>query len=217
MGGIHRCEATRGKLEDLQPTLSFMTAIQTAQALQEKFPAAFVSQSEFRGEATVVLRLEHLVPAMAWLRDEMAYDMLLDASSVDHMGQEPRFEMVYELYSLTGKIHLRVKTAAAEGEEVPTVSHLWPGADWHEREIYDMMGIHFKGHPDLRRILMWDGFPHYPLLKDFPLAGKTTDVPEVAFSGVAPLAGGPFVTSSGARDRVDGEPRAKGESGTQTA
>ncbi|HEX2748502.1 MAG TPA: NADH-quinone oxidoreductase subunit C [Verrucomicrobiales bacterium] len=194
-----------------------MTAAQSAQALQEKFAAAFVSTSEFRGEITVVLRLEGLVPAMSWLRDELAYDMLLDASSVDHMGSEPRFEMVYELYSLTGKSHLRIKAAVAEGAEVPTVSHLWPTADWHEREIFDMMGIPFKGHPDLRRILMWDGYPHYPLRKDFPLAGKSTDVPEVAFTGVAPLAGGPFVTSAGARDRVDAEPRAKGESGEKTA
>ena len=76
-----------------------------------------------------------------------------------------------------------------------------------------MMGIHFKGHPDLRRILMWEGYPHFPLRKDFPLAGKSTDIPEVAFTGIAPQAGGPFVTSPGAKDRVDAEPRAKGESG----
>lgn len=190
-----------------------MTAAQSAKALQEKFPAAFVSASEFRDETTVVVKLEHLVPVMSWLRDELAFDMLLDASSVDHMGSEPRFEMVYELYSLASKSHLRIKAAVAEGVEVPTVSQLWPTADWHEREVFDMMGIHFKGHPDLRRILMWEGYPHYPLRKDFPLAGKSTDVPEVAFSGVAPLAGGPFVTSPGARDRVDAEPRAKGESG----
>jgi NADH-quinone oxidoreductase subunit C len=190
-----------------------MTAAQSAQALQEKFPAAFVSVSEFRGETTVVLKLEYLSPAMAWLRDELAFDMLLDVSSVDQMGSEPRFEMVYELYSLTGKAHLRIKATVAEGGEVPTVSHLWPTADWHEREVFDMMGIHFKGHPDLRRILMWEGYPHFPLRKDFPLAGKSTDVPDVAFTGVAPLAGGPFVTSPGARDRVDAEPRAKGESG----
>lgn len=190
-----------------------MTAAQSAQALQEKFPAAFVSTGEFRGEVTVTVKLEHLVPVMAWLRDELAFDLLLDVSSVDHMGTEPRFEMVYELYSIAGGAHLRVKAAAADGQQVPTVSHLWATADWHEREVYDMMGIHFSGHPDLRRILMWEGYPHFPLRKDFPLAGKSTDVPDVAFTGVAPLAGGPFVTSAGAVDRVNAEPRAKGESG----
>ena len=190
-----------------------MTPAQSALALQEKFPAAFVSTSEFRGEITVVLKADNLEPAMRWLRDELAFDLLLDISSVDHMGSEPRFEVVYELYSLTSKAHLRIKTSAAEDVEVTTVSHLWATADWHEREIFDMMGIRFKGHPDLRRILMWDGYPHHPLRKDFPLAGKDTDVPDVAFTGVAPLAGGPFVTSPGATDRVHAEPRAKGESG----
>jgi NADH-quinone oxidoreductase subunit C len=189
-----------------------MTAAQSAQALSEKFPAAFVSRTEFRDETTVVLKAESLEPCMRWLRDELAFDLLLDVSSIDHLGADPRFEVVYELYSLTGRMHLRIRTAVAEDAEVPTVSHLWPTADWHEREVFDMMGIRFRGHPDLRRILMWEGFPHHPLRKDFPLAGKSTDVPDVAFTGVAPLAGGPFVTAPGATDRISAEPRARGES-----
>ncbi len=190
-----------------------MTAAESALALQEKFPASVLSITEFRGETTLVATLEGLLPLMTYCQGELAYDLLLDISSVDHMGQDPRFEMVYELYSLTGKAHLRVKASVGEDNpEVPTVSKLWPTADWHEREVYDMMGIRFTDHPDLRRILMWDGYPHFPLRKDFPLAGKSTEVPDVAFTGVAPLAGGPFVTSPGAKDRVDGEPRAKGES-----
>ena len=190
-----------------------MTAAQSANALQEKFTSGVTTVVEFREEVTVVLALASLEPALRYLRDELAYDMLLDISSIDHMGTEPRFEMVYELYSLTTKSHLRLRARVEENEEVPTVSHLWGTADWHEREVFDMMGIVFSGHPDLRRILMWDGYPHFPLRKDFPLAGKSTDIPEVAFTGVAPLAGGPFVTSAGARDRISGEPRAKGESG----
>jgi NADH-quinone oxidoreductase subunit C len=190
-----------------------MTAAQSAAALEEKFPAACVSTSEFRGETTVVVKVEQIEPVMRWLRDELVFDLLLDISSVDHMGAEPRFEVVYELYSLTSKAHLRVKAAVAEDVETVTVSHLWPTADWHEREVFDMMGIRFKGHPDLRRILMWDGYPHFPLRKDFPLAGKPTEMPDVAFTGVAPMAGGPFVTSPGATNTVAAEPRAKGESG----
>ncbi len=190
-----------------------MTAAQSAQALQEKFPAAVLQTAEFRGETTVTVVPDNLEPLMRWLRDELTFDLLLDVSSVDHMGSEPRFEMVYELYSLTTRTHLRVKAAVAEGQEVPTVSHLWPTADWHEREVYDMMGLRFRGHPDLRRILMWEGYPHFPLRKDFPLAGKPTEVPDVAFTGIAPLAGGPFVTSAGVCDKVKAEPRAKGESG----
>jgi NADH-quinone oxidoreductase subunit C len=190
-----------------------MTAAQSAQALQEKFPSAVLKVTEFRGETSVTVNADSIEPLMRWLRDEMTFDLLLDVSSVDHMGSEPRFEMVYELYSLTTRTHLRIKAAAAEGREVPTVSHLWPTANWHEREVFDMMGVRFSGHPDLRRILMWDGYPYYPLRKDFPLAGKPTDVPDVAFTGTAPLAGGPFVTSAGVCDKVNAEPRARDESG----
>ena len=98
---------------------------------------------------------------------------------------------------------------SAEGEEVPTVSDLWATANWHEREVYDMMGIRFTDHPDLRRILMWEGYPYHPLRKEFPLAGKPTEMPDVAFTDVAPMAGGPFVTSAGADSRVKAEPRAR--------
>ena len=82
--------------------------------------------------------------------------------------------MVYELYSMAGGIHLRLKTLVPDEDNpvAPTVSDMWPTADWHEREVYDMMGIRFDGHPDLRRILMWDGYPFFPLRKDFPLEGK---------------------------------------------
>ena len=88
-----------------------------------------------------------------------------------------------------------------EKSELPTVTGVWRTADWHEREIYDMMGIRFRGHPDLRRILMWEGYPYFPLRKDFPLAGKPSEVPDVAFTKPAPLEGGPFVTVAGRQGR----------------
>ena len=119
--------------------------------------------------------------------------------------------MVYELATLDDSKHLRVKTKLAEGVDVPSAVPLWKTANWHEREIYDMMGIKFSNHPNMERILMWEGFPYFPLRKDFPLAGKESEMPDVAFSGVAPLEGGPFVTSPGST-RESGEPRAKGES-----
>ncbi len=142
---------------------------------------------------------------------ELGYELLLDISSVDHMGETPRFEMVYELATLDDSKHVRVKARVAEDVEVPSAVSIWKTANWHEREVYDMMGIKFKGHPQMERILMWEGFPHFPLRKDFPLAGKESEMPDVAFSGVAPLEGGPFVTSPGST-RESGEPRAKGES-----
>ena len=99
---------------------------------------------------------------------------------------------------------MRIKVGVDEADrEVSSVVDLWPTANWHEREAYDMVGINFSGHPDLRRILMWEGYPFYPLRKDFPLAGKASEMPDVAFSEPVPLEGGPFVTcpSSDATDK----------------
>ena len=97
----------------------------------------------------------------------------------------------------------------------PSVVDIWATADWHEREVFDMMGINFPAHPDvkevghLRRILMWDGYPFHPLQKDFPLAGRASDMPDVAFSNAAPLAGGPFVTAPSTADSAEREPRSR--------
>ena len=88
--------------------------------------------------------------------------------------------MVYELANVDDSKHLRIRSKVEEGGKVPTAVNIWKSANWHEREVYDMMGIEFSDHPDLRRILMWEGYPYYPLRKDFPLAGKPTDMPDVA-------------------------------------
>ncbi|MCP5534902.1 MAG: NADH-quinone oxidoreductase subunit C [Akkermansiaceae bacterium] len=184
-----------------------MNAQEAARQVLEKFPSS--TSLEFRGEHSVTVKLDELRAVMEFCREEMKLNFLLDASSVDNMGTEPRFEMVYELAKVDDSVHLRVKAPVPEGEEVPTVSDLWATADWHEREVYDMMGIRFAGHPDLRRILMWEGYPYHPLRKEFPLAGKPSEMPDVASSGVAPLADGPFVTSAGAGSRVKAEPRSR--------
>jgi len=121
-----------------------------------------------------------------------------------------RWTVVYELSGIDHGQHLRLKTSVSEERsELPTVSTVWRTADWHEREAYDMMGIVFSGHPDLRRILMWDGYPYYPLRKDFPLAGKPTVLPDTAFTQAAPLEGGPFVTLPGGKDSAAREPRVR--------
>lgn len=180
-----------------------------AQVLKEKFGDAVISTTAFRGEQSVSVKLESLKPVMGWCRGELEFDYLIDLSSVDHFDVEPRFEMVYELYGMAHHRHLRVKSAVPEDRDVPTVSDLWPTADWHEREVFDMMGIRFDGHPNLRRILMWEGYPFHPLRKDFPLAGKPSEMPEVAFSGIAPLEGGPFVTSPSDAGTIEREPHAK--------
>lgn len=188
-----------------------MSASQDIEQLKSKFGEAILSAKEFRGEHTVVVERAQLHEIMKHCAGQLGYDFLIDICSLDHLGLEPRFEVVYELTTIFDSKHLRVKCAVAEDDEVASVVGIWRTADWHEREIYDMMGIRFSDHPDLRRILMWEGYPYFPLRKDFPLAGKETVMPDVAFSGVAPMEGGPFVTRPGT-DRESGEPRAKGES-----
>ncbi len=187
------------------------TAADAVQALQKTFGDAVLSTKEFRGEHTAVVSLEKAREILAHCRDALGFDYLLDVSSVDHFGNDPRWEMVYELYALANgaRTHLRIKYTLAEDEKAPTVSDLWPTANWHEREVYDMMGIEFDGHPDLRRILMWEGYPYFPLRKDFPLAGKPSEMPDVAFTDAAPLAGGPFVTAPTTASTVHREPRSR--------
>jgi NADH-quinone oxidoreductase subunit C len=163
---------------------------------------------DFRGESSWVVAKEKLPELMTSLKAK-GYTYLVDLTAVDHHGTDPRFEVVYELCNLREKKHLRIKTKVAEGDAVPTVSNIWKTADWHEREVFDMMGIRFSGHPDLRRILMWGGYPYHPLRKDFPLAGKETSLPEVAFTRQAPLEGGPFVTVASTAESIAREPRAR--------
>lgn len=178
-------------------------------ALRDALGVGLLSETEFRGETTLSLSLEALPKALTLCKEKLGYELLLDISSLDHFGDDPRFEVVYELASLDDTRHLRLKAKVSEDESVPTAIHLWKGADWHEREVWDMMGIPFSGHPNLKRILMWEGYPFYPLRKDFPLAGRPTDMPDVAFTGVAPLEGGPFVTAPGGETVAKREPRAR--------
>src|SRR5207249_5286530 len=120
------------------------------------FEAKLQFKTEFRGETTYTIAASDLRLVAKFCRDELSFDYLIDITSIDNFGEEPRFEIVYELYSMTLAVHLRLKLRVSEEEGlVDTVSDIWPTANWHEREIYDMMGIKFDGHPDLRRILMW--------------------------------------------------------------
>lgn len=183
-----------------------MSASEDANSLASLFDGEI---TEFRGESTVKVPLSSVHGLLEKCRRDIGYELILDISSIDHLEREPRFEIVYELATLDDSKHLRVKADVEEEEEVPTATDLWLGADWHEREVFDMMGISFSGHPNMKRILMWEGYPFHPLKKDFPLAGRPSEMPDVAFSGIAPLEGGPFVTLAGADDVISREPRAK--------
>jgi len=179
--------------------------------LQERFPGAILDTVEFRGEHSLTVEKARAFDILRYCRDELGFDYLIDISSLDLYGEEPRWTMVYELYALGNgaRHHLRVKYAVPEGEKAHSATSIWPTAEWHEREVYDMMGIEFEGLADHRRILMWEGYPYFPLRKDFPLAGRPSDLPEVAFTDRAPLAGGPFVTSPTSAGTPHREPRSR--------
>ena len=189
-------------------------------ALREKFPR--VAERASLDHPACNVPLDELLAVLGFLRDEQGYDMLADMTAVDWAeGASPRFTVVYHMFSTTGHDYVRVTAPCAGDTEpvAPSATALWPGANWHEREAYDMFGIRFEGHPDLRRILMWDGYPHFPLRKDFPLAGIETVLPDpevAAETGTkvisAPMAGGPFVASAGEMNLTEAEPRAKDQS-----
>jgi NADH-quinone oxidoreductase subunit C len=179
-----------------------VSALDLAKKLKERFGELLSGPAEFRGELTLnVADAERIVEVCAFAKQELGFDYLVDISSVDNYGDDPRWTIVYELYGVNHRQYLRFKTNVSEEKsELPTITSVWRTADWHEREIYDMMGVRFRGHPDLRRIIMWEGYPYFPLRKDFPLGGKPSEMPDVAFSKTAPIEGGPFVTAPGGRD-----------------
>jgi NADH-quinone oxidoreductase subunit C len=187
-----------------------MTGQELLSSLGKFLGSKIQATTEFRGETTYTISPDDLREIARSCRDDLSFDYLIDITSIDNSGDEPRFEIAYELYSMMLAVHLRLKMRVSEDVgAVDTVSDIWPTANWHEREIYDMMGIKFNGHPDLRRILMWDGYPFFPLRKEFPLEGLPSEMPDVAFTKSAPLEGGPFVTRPSTATAKDREPRAR--------
>ena len=188
-----------------------MSALELANKLKAKFGELVSEPVEFRREISLKLSDPgQIYEVCNFAKRQLGYDYLVDITSVDNYGEDPRWTVIYHLRSVTANVELRLKTDVSEEKsEVASVVSIWRTANWHEREIYDMMGIRFTGHPDLRRILMWEGYPYYPLRKDFPLAGKPTDLPNVAFTQPAPLEGGPFVTVAGGKDSITREPRVR--------
>jgi len=151
--------------------------IDEIEKLRAQFPEAVLGIQEFRGETTVTVRAEDVVDVCTFLRDdpELQYTTLLFVTGLDRseLGIEPRFVTVYQLYSIPHRRHLRLKVPIpGNPPRVPTATRVWPAANWHEREAYDLMGIVFEGHPDLRRILMPDDWVGHPLRKDYPLGGE---------------------------------------------
>ena len=139
--------------------------------LREGVAGAVLASHAFRGDATAIVPREKIIEAGRFLRDDpnLCFDMLLDVTAVDYLGRVPRFEVVYHLYSVPLNHRIRVKVALEEDDpRLPSLVPIWAGADWLERETWDLYGIVFEGHPHLRRIYLYDEFQGHPLRKDYP-------------------------------------------------
>ena len=143
----------------------------TVRRLRERFPDAILSTQSFRNETTILVLPGEIDRVCRHLKGDpdLQFDFLSDLTAVDRFHDHPRFEVVYHLYSLQFKRRIRLKTRVEEGQEIPRVTPIWGTANWHEREVYDMFGVGFDGHPDLRRILMPEAWEGHPLRKDYPL------------------------------------------------
>jgi NADH-quinone oxidoreductase subunit C len=151
-----------------------MDPLEIAEKIKERFPLDVLDVKQFRDQVSVNVRREKIVEICRFLKDdpELYMDFLSDLCGVDYPDREFRFEVVYNLYSLKHRHRIRLKALIPENDSsIDSVTDVWRGADWHEREACDMFGIVFNGHPDLRRILMPEDWEGYPLRKDYPLRG----------------------------------------------
>jgi NADH-quinone oxidoreductase subunit C len=146
--------------------------------IKSHFPDSIESTNEFRGDLTIQVRKADIVSVARYVRDELSFDLAIDAIGVDMYRPEGRFEIVYIVHSTKNQQYLRLKVLVDEEDAtMPSLSSVWSGAGWNEREVYDMIGVKFSGHPDLRRMYMPEEFEYYPLRKDFPTMGIPDSLP----------------------------------------
>ncbi len=157
------------------PTVNDASSDPVVQRLAAALPGAVAAAKELVGQVTVEVPPEKVVEVLRYLKEKEAYTYLVDLTAVDWKARAPRFDVVYWLHSFEkNQARIRVRTGVAEGQECPTATGVFLTANWMEREVWDLFGIPFAGHPDLRRILTWDGFAGHPLRKDFPVTGIDT-------------------------------------------
>lgn len=187
--------------------MSLSKAAEAAQAVKKHFNDKVLDVISQHGEEIVIADFNALYDILKWCKVSQGFTMLLDIIGIDNLGEENRFQLSYVLTRPEEGTNILVKTTLP-GTEAPTTVPLWGAADWNEREVYDLMGITFKDHPDLRRILMWDEYPYHPLRKDFPLAGLPVETPGEAIAEPVPMEGGPFY-SCGSGTAANREPHAQ--------
>jgi NADH/F420H2 dehydrogenase subunit C len=152
--------------------------VQVVERLKSRFPDAVLAVEEFRGELTVMVPGARIVEIGRYLKDdpESDFNMLTDVIGVHFLERDYEHEVVYQLYSLEKNHRLRLRVRLQPGETVPSLTPVWPGANWPEREAFDLVGVRFHGHPDLRRIIMPEDYPDHPLRKDFDVEGGPTEL-----------------------------------------
>ncbi len=160
-------EQTAPEPEEAEPKEPTLTDV-----LRSRFGEAVLESGEFRGQPWVVVEAGSLLEVCRWLQGEKGFRYLADVIAVDYPAREKRFEVIYQLYCHQRAERFRLKARAADGEPLPSVTPVWGGANWPERECYDLMGVEFSGHPDLRRILLPQEATGHPLRKDYPLRGR---------------------------------------------
>jgi len=164
------------------------------ESLRAGVPGSVLSAREYARQVSVTVAREKVGEVARFLKEREDFRYCVDVTAVDWKKREPRFDVVYHFYSFTKNDRIRIKCGAADGEEVPSIAEIFLAANWPEREVYDMFGIRFAGHPDLRRLLTWEGFHGYPLRKDFPVEGVDTGAaiyPEEWPEGGGPAANDP--------------------------
>lgn len=165
-----------------------MEPAEIAEKIKAVFPDQVIDVVEFRDQASVIVKKDGILPMCRYLHDEadLRFDHLKDLCGVDYLNKkEVRFEVVYNLYSIRHRHMIRLRAEVPENDTtIHSVTSVWPGADWHERECFDMFGITFKGHPDMRRILLPEDWEGNPLRKDYPLKGPELEQDWHAFVDV---------------------------------
>ncbi len=163
----------------------------------EAVPGAVLESCELAGQVTIVLPVDRLLEVCRACKEKLLYTFLVDLTAVDWRDRaEGRFDVVYWLHRFADSRRLRLKVRVGDGTELPSLTSVWKAANWMEREVFDMFGLYFGGHPHLERILTWEGFNGHPLRKDFPVEGIDTGA--AIYPDVYPPGGGPVKGGEGA-------------------
>lgn len=152
-----------------------MTTAEAVQQLKTRLSGAIVSEMEFLGETTLEVRKNNLREVLGFFKQEQGYETLMDLTGVDYLEPEKRTKVIYWLHNPTNLQRVRVIVYAARDEVIPSVTDIWEGADWYERELFDLFGVRFDGHPDLKRILMPDDWKGHPLRRDYALTEEPVE------------------------------------------